>query len=137
MSLDDKLNQLRALLDERDAIDRQLEGIIGHYGTRPATTSPKPGAAQAPKAKPKQKAAKPVQKKETTDDATRNEDIMQALLRGEKPRHVAQEHGVSVQTVYNIKARSKTTHIKAQRATRLAQAEPQARPVSKLLDGFE
>jgi hypothetical protein len=41
MSLEEKLNQIRSLLAQRDAIDQQLEGIIGHYGPKPLTVHDK------------------------------------------------------------------------------------------------
>jgi len=71
------------------------------------------------------------------DDARRNEDILQALSKGEKPGQIAKRFGVSASTVYQIKYRSKTDFAKAQRATREVQGKPEERPASKPLDGFQ
>jgi DNA-binding CsgD family transcriptional regulator len=143
MSLEEKLGQIRTLLAQRDRIDEQLEAIIGHYGAKPPADNTdaiakklnrEALAGHMPKATGrKDENDTPNKNRYSGGDARRNEEIMQALLKGKKPREVAKQFKVSVPTVYNIKARSKTVHAQAQRATREAQAEPEVRPVSKEL----
>jgi hypothetical protein len=124
MSLEAKLNEIRSLLAQRDEIDRQLEGIIGNYGSRPTESEQQTVSAHAdiPKTKPgherKNKKGVPNKNRYDGDDARRNEGILAALANGEKPRHVAKQFGVQPSTVYNIKARSKADFAKAQRAKR-------------------
>jgi DNA-binding NarL/FixJ family response regulator len=104
MSLQDKLDQLRNLLAQRDEIGRQLDAMVGHYGSQSAEPEAKSLPHRyAPKTTPgherKNKKGVPNKDRCDGDDAGRNESIMRALNKGEKLGKIAKEFGVSPSTV--------------------------------------
>src|SRR5580698_3493767 len=109
MSLDEKLNRIRTLIAQRDEIDRELEGIIGHYGSQSKATSDSGGNAvrkrRGPKVSSKKVDSDLMQEVSRRHPAT--DEIEQMMIEGATVAEVLEKVEVSSPTVYLIKARLK------------------------------